>query len=254
MKRERSHTKRQAGFSLVEVILATSVFVLFVTVLVGGYLYGQESTVLAGNRAQAVLLAEEGLEVARNMRDADFANIPSGRYGLERSDTQWDLSDSPDITGIFARSLTITDEDAERKTIACTVSWQQNPSRSGAVTLVTRLTNWQESESSPGLCHTYAVEKGYVSGTCRQNTTQCDKHEEEYLADGDPYCTGGPSANTCCASSVLSCHAYAVENGYVSGTCRQNTTQCSKNAEEYLPDGDQYCTDGPSADTCCVLK
>src|SRR3989344_2787064 len=87
-------TTNQAGFSLVEVILSTSVFVLLVTALVGAYLYGQESTALAGNRARAALLAEEGLEAARNIRDAGFPNLTDGAYGLTTTSNQWNLSGS----------------------------------------------------------------------------------------------------------------------------------------------------------------
>lgn len=252
MKKEQSPIKYPAGFSLVEVILATSVFVLLVTALVGGYLYGQESTMLAGNRVQATLLAEEGLEAARNIRDEDFTSLLGGTYGLVTAGNQWNLSGSSDVTGIFNRSLRITDVDSDRKTISCTVSWQQNPSRSGTVTLVTRLTNWQKNVSFGGLCHDYAVEQGYTSGICRQNKTQCEKYEETYLSEGDKYCTDGESSDVCCVSSVVSCNAYAVEKGYAAGICRQNTEQCDKYHEEHFSDGDSYCTDGKSSDVCCV--
>lgn len=75
MKKEQSHISRYAGFSLVEVILSTAIFGLLVTTLVGGFLYGQEATFLAGSRARATMLAEEGIEAVRNIRDADFANL-----------------------------------------------------------------------------------------------------------------------------------------------------------------------------------
>ena len=73
------------GFSLVEVILSSAVFALLVTALVGAYLYGQESTALAGNRARAVMLAEEGLEATRNIRDGGFNDLGVGIHGLGRS-------------------------------------------------------------------------------------------------------------------------------------------------------------------------
>ena len=71
-----------------EVMLASAIFVLLVTALVGAYLYGQEATVLAGNRAQAVMLAEEGLEAVRNMRDFTFTALADGAYGLSTAGNQ----------------------------------------------------------------------------------------------------------------------------------------------------------------------
>jgi hypothetical protein len=55
------------------------------------------------------------------------------------------------------------------------------------------------------------------------------------------------------SAAPTSCNDYAVGQGYASGTCRQNTQQCTNNGETYLSGGDQYCTGGPSADTCCAL-
>ena len=50
------------GFSLVEVLLAVSIFGLLLLFLTGGLIYGQQSTALSGARARAEFLAEEGLE------------------------------------------------------------------------------------------------------------------------------------------------------------------------------------------------
>lgn len=135
----------QAGFLLVEVILASAVFVLLVTALVGAYLYGQEVAALAGNRARAVMLAEEGLEATRNIRDENFTNLTPGKKGLVVSGGQWIFSGAQDTTDIFTRSIDIkkVGNDDNRKKVTVDVTWQQNPQRTGAVSLESRLTNWQ---------------------------------------------------------------------------------------------------------------
>lgn len=157
MKQERLQSMRKAwsatnqswpalssskGFSLVEVILSSAVFVLLVTALVGAYLYGQESTALAGNRARAVMLAEEGLEAVRNIRDPAFANLADGTFGLTTTGNQWNLSGSSDVTDIFTRQIIISSVDTKRKSVTTNVTWQQNPQRTGTVSLMTRFTNW----------------------------------------------------------------------------------------------------------------
>jgi len=115
-----------------------------VTSLVGAYLYGEESTALAGNRARATLLAEEGLETARNIRDENFSNLSHGSNGLAISGNQWVFSGASDITDIFTRQVVISPVGANsnKKQIVSTVTWQQNPQRTGAVSLTSRLTNW----------------------------------------------------------------------------------------------------------------
>jgi Tfp pilus assembly protein PilV len=132
------------GFFLVEVLLAGAVFVLLATAFIGAYLYGQESTALAGNRARAVLLAEEGLEAVRNIRDDQFSNLTNGTHGLAISGNQWVFSGTQDTSGIFVRQITISPVTATRKNVTGTVTWQQNPSRTGSVVLTTRLTKWTQ--------------------------------------------------------------------------------------------------------------
>jgi len=130
------------GFSLIEVILASSIFILLATAFIGAYLYGEESTALAGERARATLLAEEGLEATRNMGDENFSNLTAGTHGLALSGNQWVFSGLSDTNGIFTRQLAITTADAARKNVTSKVTWQQNAQRTGLVSLITELTNW----------------------------------------------------------------------------------------------------------------
>ncbi|PKL72745.1 hypothetical protein CVV26_00600 [Candidatus Kuenenbacteria bacterium HGW-Kuenenbacteria-1] len=186
------------GFSLVEIILVSAIFVLLVTTFVGAYLYAQEASVFAGNRVRATMLAEEGLEATRNIRDANFNNLTDANHGLVISGNQWNFSGSQDMNDIFTRQIIISSIDLNRKNIISNITWQQNPQRVGLVSLSSRMTNWQKSAPVPGSCNDYAVQQGYVSGICRQNEQQCVKYNEIYLSGGDSFCTI-PSADTCCA-------------------------------------------------------
>lgn len=142
MPKEWLISEKKRGFSLVEVLLSGAVFSLLVTALVGAYLYGEETTMLAGNRARAVFLAEEGLEATRNIRDSDFTNLSDGVHGLVISGGQWNFSGSSDVDGIFTRSVTIAPVSSNRKSVISTVSWQQNTERTGVVALSSYFTNW----------------------------------------------------------------------------------------------------------------
>lgn len=193
------------GFSLVEVLLAVSVFGLIVTGLIGGLIYGQQSTALAGQRARAVMLADEGLEAVRNIRDENFSNLTDGTYGLTTTGNQWNLFGSSDTTDIFTRQIIISTVDINRKLVTANIAWQQNSQRTGQVQAVTYLTNWKAQgggEPTP-TCATYCQSLGgYTTGTCRENTQQCTKYSETYEAGGNSICVtnfpGDPSHNTCC--------------------------------------------------------
>ncbi len=143
MKKVKSIINFQKGFSIVEVILATSLFGILVTALLGAYLYGEESIMQGGAHDRALLLAQEGLEASRILRDADFANLVDGSHGLGVSAGQYILSGTTDTTDIYTRSINIKSIDADRKEIKSEVTWQKNPVQSGKITLLTQLTNFR---------------------------------------------------------------------------------------------------------------
>jgi Tfp pilus assembly protein PilV len=139
---------RLKGFSLVEAILAVAVFALLVTALAGAIIYGEQAQEIAGKRARAAYLAEEGLQALRNLTQEGFNNLTVGTYGLAISSNQWILLGSSDATDIFTRQVAISSIDSRRKDATVTVSWQQTPTRTGQLTATSRYTNWAETVSS----------------------------------------------------------------------------------------------------------
>ena len=182
------------GFSVVEVVLAAGLFGLIITGLTSILVYGEESSALAGQRARAVFLAEEGIEAIRNIRDENFTNLTDGNYGLQVSSNQWALSGSSDTTDVFTRQINISTVDPNRKAITSTVSWQQTPQRTGSVVLATRLTYWPKVAVVITTCSEYCISLGvYTTGTCESK--KCKKGEINE-AGGDQYCVG--KNDTCC--------------------------------------------------------
>ena len=133
---------------MVEIILAASIFALLVTVFVGAFIFARESTALAGSRARAVLIAEEGLEATRNIRDGDFASLTDGNHGLDNSSNNWNFNSTSDVSDVFTRQIAISTIDANTKQVVANVTWQQNAQRTGSVALTTRLTNWLSAVST----------------------------------------------------------------------------------------------------------
>lgn len=134
----------QRGFSIVEALLSVALFSLIASAFIGATVYGEESAQISGQRSRALLLAQEGIEAMRNIRDHSFADLVDGSYGLYISNHEWILSGSSDTTNGFVRQVTIADgADANRKQITVHVTWQQTQQRSGSVSLATELANWK---------------------------------------------------------------------------------------------------------------
>ena len=138
--------QRNNGFSLVEAILAGALFLLLALSIISVILYGQEGAALAGKRARAVYLAEEGIEATRNLQAESFTNLAVGTYSLGTTSNHWVLNavgGGNDVIGIFNRQITISDLDSQRKNVSVAVNWTQNAQRNGSVALSTTLTNWR---------------------------------------------------------------------------------------------------------------
>ena len=143
MAHRHPHTESRSGFSLVEIILSSSLFSLIVTMLAGALIYGRESSVLAGERMRADLRAEEVLEAVRNIRDAKFKDVQAGTFGLATSSAQWTLAGVSDVKDGFTRQVQIGIPDALTRIATVTVSWSLNEQRAGAVTASARIRNWR---------------------------------------------------------------------------------------------------------------
>ncbi len=170
----------QSGFSLVEIVLASGLLGLIVMGFIGAFLYGQESTKLSVERARAVMLAEEGLEAIRNIRDDSFSLLVNGKHGIIKSGNQWILSGMQDQTDIFTRQITITTINDQTRHITSTITWQQSSQRQGTVSAEMYLTNWQRvisdltdliiDTSSAGL----ALGNTRINGITLENTGTTD--------------------------------------------------------------------------------
>lgn len=140
----------QSGFAVVEILLASVIFALVAGVYIAAIIDGQVNTEMAGKRARAAIIAEEGIEATRNIRDDDYTNLTNGTHGLAISSDTWTFSGSSDVTDGFTRSVTIADVETDKKSVTSTVTWTQNQQRSGSITLVSYLTNWAKIVSTIG--------------------------------------------------------------------------------------------------------
>jgi hypothetical protein len=147
MKKEDLHTKKIIpGFTTAEVLLSTSVFAIMVVGLAGAFSYVVQATATSTITSRAQYIANEGLEAVRNIRDASYANLVDGTYGLNISGNNWTLSGSSDVSDIFTRQINISTIDSTTKEIKSTVTWS-TAQQTGVDSIVQtmRLTNWNRT-------------------------------------------------------------------------------------------------------------
>jgi prepilin-type N-terminal cleavage/methylation domain-containing protein len=143
---------KNKGFSLLEVILATSILGLLLTTVSTSIISGYRNSLLAGVSARAVFLAEEGIEGVKNIRDNKFFDLQDGVHDIISSVGAWALQafiESP--SEALQRKITITTIEStpnlERKEVKVEVlqwkNYQVGPATSTPlVILITRFANW----------------------------------------------------------------------------------------------------------------
>ena len=144
-----NNKQKEQGQSLVELLVAMGVFVLFASavsfLVIDSYIAhraGKEETI-------AVFLAQEGLEAARSIRDSNWLDLVDGEYGIAVSGGQWVFqgseNDVSDKLRNGRRKVIVSSVDPDRKRVEAQVLWDFSLTRSRMINLITYLTNWQKS-------------------------------------------------------------------------------------------------------------
>lgn len=102
--------KKTVGFTLVEVVIASSILLIFLIALTSAYTIYLRTAFSSVRKVQATLLAEEGLEVSKLFRDTSWtsmiATIPTGsdRY-LSYSNGWSSNTTNTFVNNIFERKI-----------------------------------------------------------------------------------------------------------------------------------------------------
>lgn len=150
------------GFALLEVLLASSLFLIIVIFSVSSYLYGEEAAALSGSRQRAVIHADNNLEALYSLREVDFDSLETGGpYYISTSSNPISLIPGELSLNGYLSSISIEKIDDNRLIATSTVTWQQNAQREGVIELVSYLTNWQRFVSANGDWSNPLLESSY---------------------------------------------------------------------------------------------
>lgn len=146
------------GFSLIELMLAGAIFMIFASGVVGVLLLGLENDRLGEETTIATEYAFEGIEAVRSIRAKQFDDlILSDATGIIRDGNDWSLSGAENTFGKYTRVITIAevrrdgdgniDEhgggvDPDTKKVTVTVSWSVTPTRPDSIVLETLFTRF----------------------------------------------------------------------------------------------------------------
>jgi hypothetical protein len=180
--REQSVQSGRPGFLLLEILVGVSVFALFVGAVGTTLLYGQESTIMSGDRIRAVQHTETAIEASRAMRDASFAALTTGQHGvgIDGITKKWAYTGSQiTASGGYVTSITVSPVTTDWVKLSGLTKWKRGYARSGAVLITSELTDWRSTKTI-GNWSSISVEGSYTdAGT--PTFTDVDVYSGSYV-------------------------------------------------------------------------
>ncbi len=144
--------RNSSGQSVVEAVVVIGIVILLVTGLIAGTTSSLKATQSSRARSKAVKYAQEGLELARTLRDQGWATFEAkvGTWCIGQ-DNVWPVTPSASCASnitdqennVFTRGVTITpDAPNQRVVVVADVSWIEG-SQTRTTQLKTYFTRWR---------------------------------------------------------------------------------------------------------------
>ncbi len=205
---QKNKTKNNNGFSLIEILLAISIFALVVMGSISAILYAEQAQVNASQKNQAVALAESTLEIVRSIRDQVFSDSAphcNDPCGLRKdSDGNWNLIDSNFVNpsdyydsssglyrGIVFRPYRDVPVDGRDVSVWVSPNGDFSSSYSLILRLGTRMNNWQNGMGvSSSIDYLLNEIKSYVEDFYSQNGTYVGAFDQDQVSEVDLGFTG----------------------------------------------------------------
>jgi hypothetical protein len=138
------------AISTIEIILSVAMFSIMVLNVSTIVVYVIRSSARSTDNIKAMQIANEGLEVVRDIKNANFSALVDGTYGIGLSSNRRSFNGTSDITEKFTRQIVITPDAAHStlpeivsKKITVTVSWG---SPVQTYTVSEFVTNWKRTK------------------------------------------------------------------------------------------------------------
>lgn len=206
------------GFGIIEIIVALGIFVIIavtgITTVVGTF----STNRLGSEETRANVYAQEGLNAGRSIRnqgwDTPFLGTDcSAGCGVTSTGGTWQWSGTDNSTDGFTRVIVVSDVQRDGSENIVESGGTDDPNTKK----ITSTVSWDFTPT-------------------RNNVVELVTYVTNWRSDVD----------------FGTCPVYCQQLlGYVDGTCRATSAQCTSQSETYESGGDAYCTGGPSTDTCC---
>jgi len=167
VKQSMFRRRSKFGFSLLEVIIAIFILVMGLSAIMALIAQSMKSSSISSSRLIAANLAQEGIEVVRNIRDINYDDdsgwrnwydsLVSGDYIVQYNDDYLQsFSDSflnynsssglysynSGTPSVFKRKITLSGISSIKASVTCVVTWTEN-NQLHSITMEEQLWDWR---------------------------------------------------------------------------------------------------------------
>ncbi|MBT4917263.1 prepilin-type N-terminal cleavage/methylation domain-containing protein [Candidatus Peregrinibacteria bacterium] len=181
--------KNQKGFSIIEVLLALAMF----SIVTVGILYMSIDTmhrdITISTNQEALLYAQEGLEVSRNIADKSFLSLANGDHGLQLDSGEWSFIVAPEaVDSFYDRTINVSDVysdesgnidedsgtffDPDVKKVIVEIEWLEGGVIPKSVELSSYVTDWKGDD--------------LIRTTCTEWESGTHGSTQSFVIDGPP--------------------------------------------------------------------
>jgi type II secretory pathway pseudopilin PulG len=164
---KKNKEKRKAAISLIEVMIASVIFMIFALPIFLLSLQSLDRTYINEANESSLSYAQEALEAAKSIANRNYLNLANGTYGLDDTSGQWEFSGTSDTQEtLYLRTVTIEDVyrdgsgdiaatgtlDPHTKKISVNVAWTWRQLVNYDEDLVTYMSNWTTTKWTESTC------------------------------------------------------------------------------------------------------
>lgn len=146
--------------SVIEVMLATVMFAILATGGIATIVHSFSVNRRGEEETQATLMAQEGIEAVRSIKNKGWSNLSAGTTGVATTGNAWGFDGNPDVNGRFTRTIQIDQVmrnssgvivnsggtvDPDTMKVTSTVTWAYTTGNNENVQLSTYLTNFRKA-------------------------------------------------------------------------------------------------------------
>lgn len=129
---------------MIELVFAAAVMLIIMSSSSAVMSVTERQAEESSRQAQALAIAEEGIQASISIADRSWTDLELGEHGLSigSSPAMWIFQGTSDTNAGYTRTIEVSESDSDTKKVVVIVTWHPRPDRTATVEQELLLTDW----------------------------------------------------------------------------------------------------------------